>query len=208
MAIIKPQRKTADQALEEVEEAIKRDEAGGGEKRGASVGRGYSPFTGTSPRRRSPSPPRRSRERSERRRERSRYAIWDFSSLTYISDHVLQSAVVVPAPGSVPATEIVSGPDPVTGNARSALGGRGLAIDAQSRATGPSHESGARDHATDAPGRATEAVRKRRSLREMRIATARTETARSVAEAAPERRRRTEGKRIRYLHALYELLTY
>lgn len=80
VAIIKPQRKTADQALEEVEEAIKRDEAGGGERRGGSVGRGYSPFTGTSPRHRSPSPRRlspspsrrSSRERSERRRERTR----------------------------------------------------------------------------------------------------------------------------------------
>jgi arginine/serine-rich splicing factor 12 len=76
VAIIKPQRKTADQALEEVEEAIKRDE--GAEKRSGSIGRGYSPFTGgSSPTRsgsrRTPSPLRRaSRERSERRRDRSR----------------------------------------------------------------------------------------------------------------------------------------
>uniref|UniRef100_A0A914CYZ8 RRM domain-containing protein n=1 Tax=Acrobeloides nanus TaxID=290746 RepID=A0A914CYZ8_9BILA len=83
VAIIKPQRKTADQALEEVEEAIKRDQASGiDNKRSGSVGRGYSPYTGGSPRRRQSPSPRSSRRRSStrsrspspppRRRNRSR----------------------------------------------------------------------------------------------------------------------------------------
>jgi arginine/serine-rich splicing factor 12 len=73
VAIIKPKQKTADQALEEVEEAIRVNE-----NRGDGVlGRGYSPATdrgnpilrrrSRSPRRRSPSPRRRSPSYDDRR---------------------------------------------------------------------------------------------------------------------------------------------
>ncbi|KAL3084628.1 hypothetical protein niasHT_034667 [Heterodera trifolii] len=88
VAIIKPQRKTADQALEEVEEAIK---SGSDGRTTTDTGRGYSPFrpgvsaprvVPTSPRpsvkrstrsrSTSSSHSRRSRSRSRRRRSRSR----------------------------------------------------------------------------------------------------------------------------------------
>ncbi|CAD5217107.1 unnamed protein product [Bursaphelenchus okinawaensis] len=69
VAIIKPKQKTANQALEEVEEMIRQNEG----KEAADISGAYSPASGRSgSRRRSSSPRKRSRDRSPRRsRERS-----------------------------------------------------------------------------------------------------------------------------------------
>uniref|UniRef100_A0A914HGU1 RRM domain-containing protein n=1 Tax=Globodera rostochiensis TaxID=31243 RepID=A0A914HGU1_GLORO len=70
VAIIKPQRKTADQALEEVEEAIK---SGNDGRTTTEIGRGYSPFhPGVSAPRAVPTSPRASVKRSSRSTSSSR----------------------------------------------------------------------------------------------------------------------------------------
>ncbi|CAD5222746.1 unnamed protein product [Bursaphelenchus xylophilus] len=69
VAIIKPKQKTANQALEEVEEAIRQNEG----REAAEIGRGYSPASGRSgSKRRSPSPRRRSSRSPRRSRDRER----------------------------------------------------------------------------------------------------------------------------------------